>query len=55
MNFRTIITDSARAEVRLAEFAPEAGAKEYNLMISTRLRGAFVEQVDSLIRSFDRT
>lgn len=54
MNFRTIITDSARAEVRLAEFAPEAGAKEYNLMISTRLRGAFVDQVDSLIRSFEQ-
>lgn len=53
MNFKTIITDSDRATVRLAEFAPEAGAKEYNLMISTRLRGAFAEQVDSLIRSYD--
>ena len=47
MNFKTIITDFDRATVRLAEFAPEAGAKEYNLVISTRLRGAFAEQVDS--------
>lgn len=53
MNFRTIITDSSRATVRLAEFAPAGGSKEYNLMITTRLRGAFTEQVDSLIRSFD--
>ena len=53
MNFKTIITDEARAQVRVAEFAPSEGVKEYNLMISTSLRGAFAEQVDSLIRSFE--
>lgn len=54
MNFKTIITDEARAQVRVAEFAPSEGVKEYNLMISTRLRGAFAEQVDSLVRSFEQ-
>lgn len=53
MNFKTIITDERRAQVRVAEFASNEGAKEYNLMISTRLRGSFTEQADSLIRSFE--
>ena len=53
MNFRTIITDTDRARVQLAEFAVEGGVTEYNLMISTRLRGSFCEQVDSLVRSLD--
>lgn len=54
MKFRTIITDSERAVVRLAEFAVEGGATEYNLMISTRLRGSFSEQIESLLRSFEQ-
>lgn len=54
MNFKTIITDSDRAVVRLAKFAVEGGATEYNLMISTRLRGSFAEQVDSLLRAFEQ-
>lgn len=53
MTFRTITTDSSHGTVRVAEFAPTAGAKEYNLMIHTRLRCAFAEQVGSLLRSLD--
>lgn len=53
MNYRNIITDELRGLVQLAEFAVEGGVAEYNLLISTRLRGTFNEQLQSLLRSLD--
>lgn len=53
MNFKTITTDSGHSMVSMAEFAPSRGVKEYNLMITTRLRGSFAEQLGSVMRSLN--
>lgn len=53
MNFKTITTDSGHSTVSMAEFAPSRGVKEYNVMITTRLRGSFAEQLDSVMRSLN--
>lgn len=46
-------TDNGCGEVRAVRFAPQGGVAEYNIMIRTSLRGSFVQQLESILRSFD--
>ncbi len=48
-----ISTDDGLGAVLLAEFRPQAGIAEYDMMISTLRRGDFSEQIASILRSLD--